>query len=109
MRFARAKWLLLLLIPISISPREIPKHRYFPNDAYVWQRRWTPAVADALAKSSDLIRAWRVLVAEADARGNWSFASVDWTALQRSNRPVIFVARIDGQLARLNESSMVDE
>jgi Protein of unknown function (DUF3142) len=31
-----------------------------------------PAVADALAKSSDLIRAWHVLVAEADAHGNWS-------------------------------------
>jgi hypothetical protein len=109
MRIARAKWLLLLLIPISISAREIPQHRYLPNDAYVWQRRWTPAVADALAKSSDLIRAWRVLVAEVNAHGKWSLASVDWTALKRSNRPMIFVVRIDGQLAHLNESSMVDE
>jgi Protein of unknown function (DUF3142) len=109
MRFARAKWLLLLLMPLSISPRDIPQRRYLPNDAYVWQRRWTPAVAGALAESSDLIRAWRVLVAEADARGKWSFASVDWTALKRSHRPAIFVVRIDGQLAHLNESSMVDE
>ena len=109
MRFARAKWLLLLLIPLSLPPGRIPRYRYLPSDAYVWQRRWTPAVDDALAESSDLIRAWRVLVAEADAHGNWSFASVDWTALRRTNRPVIFVVRIDGQLAHFNESSMVDE
>lgn len=34
---------------------------------------------------------------------------MDWTPLRRSNRPVIFVARIDGQLAHLNERSIVDE
>jgi len=109
MRFARAKWLLILLMPLSIAPGRIPNHRNLPNDAYVWQRRWTPAVAGALAESSDLIRAWHVLVAEADARGKWSFALVDWTALKHSNRPVILVVRIDGQLAHLNESPMADQ
>jgi hypothetical protein len=108
LKLTRAKWLLLLLMPLCMSPAAIPEPRYLPNDAYVWQRRWTPTVTGALAESSDLVRAWHVLVAEADARGKWSFASVDWTALKRSNRPVIFVVRIDGRLAHLNESSMVD-
>ncbi|MGA2411987.1 MAG: DUF3142 domain-containing protein [Candidatus Binataceae bacterium] len=109
MRSFRAKWLLvLLLILFSTQPGGIPKQRYLPNDAYVWQRRWTPAVAASLVESSDLIRAWHVLAAEADPRGNWSFASVDWTALKRSNRPVIFVVRIDGQLAYLDQNSIAD-
>jgi hypothetical protein len=107
--FSRAKWLLVLLfILFSIQPGGIPEQRYLPNDAYVWQRQWTPAVAASLAESSDLIRAWHVLAAEADPHRNWSFASVDWTTLKRSHRPVIFVVRIDGQLAYLDQSSIAD-
>jgi hypothetical protein len=110
MSFARAKLLLLLLIlPALILPGGRLPRRALPNDAYIWQRRWTPVVIDAIEQSSDQIRAWRVLVAEADGRGNWWPAAVDWAALQRSHRRVIIVVRIDGQLAQLNESPLVDD
>jgi Protein of unknown function (DUF3142) len=109
MIFARAKLpLLLLMTALAVLSGGSPTHRHLPSDAYIWQRRWTPAVAAALEQAAGQIRAWRVLVAEADVHGNWSLASVDWAALKRSKRPVIFVVRIDGQLARLNDSSMVD-
>jgi hypothetical protein len=110
MSFARAKLLLLLLIlPALILPGGRLPRRALPNDAYIWQRRWTPVVVDAIELSSDQIRAWRVLVAEADGRGNWWPAAVDWAALKRSYRPVIIVVRIDGQLTQLNESPLVDD
>ena len=31
-----------------------------PDDAYVWQRSWTPPVSQALANNADVVRAWRV-------------------------------------------------
>jgi hypothetical protein len=110
MSFARAKLpLLLLILPVLILPGGRLPRRALPNDAYIWQRRWTLVVVDAIEQSTDQIRAWRVLIAEADRRGNWWPASVDWAALQRSHRPVIIVVRIDGQLAQLNTSPLVDD
>ena|ERR1700726_8222 len=92
MTFGRAKLpLLLLIVPLAVLSGGKAVHRHLPSDAYVWQRRWTPAVAQALEQSRSEIRAWLVLVVEADVRGKWSLASVDWTTLRRSNRPVIFV------------------
>jgi hypothetical protein len=110
MIFARLRLpLLLLLVSLAVLSGGKPAHRDLPNDAYIWQRRWTPALASALEQSADQIRGWRVLVAETDARRNWSFPSVDWTVLKRSNRPIIFVLRIDGQVAQLNESALLDQ
>jgi hypothetical protein len=90
--------LVLGLLARSAGPSPIPAH-----DAYVWQRLWTPPVTEAVQRSADLVRAWRVLVAEADGAGRWARAGVDWpgadwSVLAASGRPVVAVVRIDGQL-----------
>jgi hypothetical protein len=78
------------------------------HDAYVWQRQWTPALRDAMASSADLVRDWRVLVAQADRNGQFHTFAPDRDALARSGRPVVLVVRIDGRLASFDASVLVD-
>lgn len=87
------------------------KQADLPADAYVWQRVWTPPVSQALADSADVVRAWRVLMAEMNPDGRWFTAAPDLAALAAAKRPVIMVFRLDGRadalpaaevLARIN-------
>src|SRR5690348_810627 len=80
-----------------------------PQDAYVWQRNWTPAVDDAVRRSADLVRAWRVLAAETREGGALARASVDWEELARSGRPAILVVRIDGRLSAYGERGLLQD
>ncbi|QEL55170.1 DUF3142 domain-containing protein [Chromobacterium paludis] len=72
-----------------------------PNDAYVWQRQWTPALSDAMRQSADVVSRWRVLAGEWEApsgqSARWRFSEPDWRALVQTRRPVIAVFRLDGQ------------
>ncbi|WP_232296060.1 DUF3142 domain-containing protein, partial [Achromobacter xylosoxidans] len=77
-----------------------------PNDAYVWQRRWTPALNHALADSADMLRAWRVLAAELRADGAWFEATPDLAALAATGRPVVLVLRLDGRVGALSEADI---
>ncbi len=74
-----------------------------PNDAYIWQRQWTPMLISAVQANTDIVRRWRVLAAQADANGRWQNTAPDWATLAQSGRPVIAVVRIDGQLAKFDE------
>jgi hypothetical protein len=76
------------------------------NDAYLWQRKWTPSVTSAVEQSRDLIQTWHVLAAEKDAKDEWTVVSPDWTTLAATHAPVIAVIRIDGQLDDLNTLSV---
>lgn len=67
----------------------------FDHDAYVWQRRWTPALVRAVADAADVFGAYRVLVGEVDARGAVAVA-VDWQALAVVKRPIVLVLRLPG-------------
>lgn len=78
------------------------------HDAYVWQRQWTPALRDAMASSSDLVRDWRVLVAQADRNGAFHTFAPDREALARSGRSVVLVVRIDGRLAAFDAAVLSD-
>ncbi|WMD18646.1 DUF3142 domain-containing protein [Achromobacter seleniivolatilans] len=72
------------------------------NDAYVWQRSWQPAVAQALAEGASAVRAWRVLAAEKTAGGRWFDAAPNLEALKAAKRPVIMVFRLDGRIDTLD-------
>ncbi len=110
MKSPRARlWPLLLLVPILILPGGKSPRADLPSDGYIWQRRWTPSLTQAIAEAAPLIRDWRVLLAEADSRGKWSAAAVDWQALAQSRRPSVLVIRIDGQIASLDEGALLDE
>ena len=96
--------LLLCVIALSGSvPRVRATAEALPHDAYIWQQAWTPPVIAAARRSSDIVRAWRILLAESSQTGRWTTVSVPWSAILATQRPVIGVIRIDG---RLDESRM---
>lgn len=77
------------------------------NDAYIWQRQWTPELIDAMRQSVADVRDWRVLAAQTDAQGRLRSFSTDRAALASSGRSVILVVRIDGQLAQWDENALL--
>jgi Protein of unknown function (DUF3142) len=79
------------------------------NDAYIWQRKWTPAVSDAINQSSSFVDGWRVLGAETDEDGRVEARSPDWTTLNQSGKPVILVIRIDGQMVHWDEEALLSD
>jgi hypothetical protein len=80
-----------------------------PHDTYVWQRAWTPHVISSVSRSADIVRAWRLLLAEADASGRWATVSIPWSDVQATQRPVIGVIRIDGRLDKARIPAMLDQ
>ncbi len=80
-----------------------------PHDAYIWQRAWTPHVVAATRGSSDIVRAWRVLLAESDQAGRWTSVAVPWADLRATARPVIGVIRIDGRLDEKRMPVLLDQ
>jgi hypothetical protein len=105
---ARARSLFAIFAFVLLSGASVSQ-RALPHDAYIWQRKWTPALRLALKQSSDLVRAWRVLAAYSDEAGNLRPVAVDWEALKSSGRPVIAVVRINGQLAHYNDDQMLGD
>jgi hypothetical protein len=77
------------------------------NDAYIWQRVWTPAVAQAMHDGAADVRQWRVLAAQTDRAGRLQVFHPDITALSSSGKPVVLVVRIDGQLIQWNEALLL--
>jgi hypothetical protein len=105
---ARARLLFATFAFVLLSGADASR-RALPQDAYIWQRKWTPALRVALTKSSDLVRAWRVLAAYSDDGGRLQPVTVDWKALKSSGRPVIAVVRINGQLAHYNDDQLLSD
>lgn len=99
------RWCLAVLCGLLLAAcgRNAPP---LPNDAYVWQRRWTPALNHALADSADMLRAWRVLAAELRADGAWFEGTPDLAALAATGRPVVLALRLDGRVGALNEADI---
>ncbi len=93
-----ARILLILVLSVLLSASK-DRYRHLPQEAYIWQRQWTPALAAAVEQSSDLVAGWRVLAAEADESGRLRPLAIDWEVLRQSGRPIIPVFRIDGQLS----------
>lgn len=79
-----------------------------PHDAYIWQRVWTPAVVEAAVGAADLVRSWRILVAEADRSGRWTDVEVPWQSVGAMRRPVVAVLRIDGRLEEARMAATAD-
>ncbi|HEY4091250.1 MAG TPA: DUF3142 domain-containing protein [Luteibacter sp.] len=78
----------------------------FTHDAYIWQRQWTPALRNAVEGSRDLVRDWRVLVAQASPDGHVQVFTPDRVVLAATHRPVIVVVRIDGRLAAFSAAGL---
>lgn len=100
--------LLLIGLVLLAACRESPPPR-LEHDAYVWQRRWAEPVVAALRDSADLLRAWRVLAGEVDAKGRFHRLAVDLAGLAASGRPAIPVVRIAAPLAGLDGPGLIAE
>jgi hypothetical protein len=101
--------LLLCVVGLSQSTLQTGAPRApFPHDAYIWQRVWTPQVIAAAQRSADLVRAWRVLLAEADGAGRWTKVPVAWEVLQATGRPIVGVVRVDGRLDEARMPALID-
>lgn len=86
-----------------------PKSTSWANDAYIWQRSWTPAVGAAIEQSSDVMDGWRVLGAQASSDGRVRSFSPDWAALNESGKPLILVIRIERQLIDWDEDALLEQ
>lgn len=98
-------WLLLVACLAGCAGKPMP----LPNDAYVWQRQWTPALVQALSDDGRSVREWHVLAGEVDAQGRWRLFAPDWRALAASGKPVVAVVRIDGQLRQWDETTLLKD
>lgn len=97
------RFLLILMLAAGLvraAPPSASNH-----EAYVWQRRWTPELAQAVADAADVFAAYRVLVGEIDARGAVAVA-VDWPALATAKRPVVLVLRLPGTSPRVDPDAV---
>jgi hypothetical protein len=94
----RFSWSVLTLITVTLN-RSSSESAPLTNDAYIWQRQWTPALERAIGQSADIVHGWRVLAGETDRSGRLKPVQADLSVLQKTNRPVTLVIRIDGQLA----------
>ena len=102
--------MLLCVIGLSGSMPQIrAATEPLPHDAYIWQRVWTPQVISSVRRSSDIVRAWRVLLGEADSAGRWTTVAIPWADLQAVHRPVVGVIRIDGRLDEGRMPAMLDQ
>ena len=105
---AAVSFFLLILAALILSACQ-RQSQPSPQDAYIWQRQWTPAVIRAMHDSSSFVAQWRVLAAELDAGGRWNMAAPDWRALQAATRPVVLVVRINGQLKDFSQTDVLQQ
>lgn len=101
---------ILALVLVGLVPgfhSHADRGRALPQDAYIWQRHWTPALGEAIRDSSELVGAWRVLAAESDPSGHLRPIDVDMAELRDGGHPIVFVIRIDGQLVHWDKALML--
>lgn len=107
--------LLILLSLASLTPlacsrrpaRPAATRPALPHSAYVWQRKWTPAVSSAVASPDPHLSQLVVLAAEISFRAgrpSVARASLDYDALKQSHLPVGLAIRIGPYPGPFNES-----
>ena len=101
-----APLLFLFTLLAACTPEE---PRAFDHQAYIWQRQWRPAHADALAASREDFSTLRVLALQAHPQAGWARAYPDLELLRRDGRPLIAVVRLDGQLPQLDTSAITQQ
>ena len=97
----------LLAAMLLIACQEKAVSTVFEHDAYVWQRRWQPALLAAMRDSADLLRAWRILAGEVEGQARLRRIAVDMEAITASGRQAIPVVRIAAPLATLDQAALI--
>jgi Protein of unknown function (DUF3142) len=88
--------------------RIVQSNQTLAHEAYIWQRRWTPAVGAGMQDLRQQISAWRVLAGQAD-EGVWRFATLDTQAIQRNHQPIRGVFRVNAARNRELPSDLLGQ
>jgi hypothetical protein len=96
----------LVLVTTASWVFPLPSTKPLDHDAYIWQRSWNAALVTAIESNSDLVSTWRVLAAQARPDGRLVATVINKAVLQRSQRPVVLVIRIDGQLQKFDSTRL---
>lgn len=96
----------LVLVTTAIWVFPLPSTKTLDHDAYIWQRSWNAALETAIESNSDLVSTWRVLAAQARPDGRLVATAISKAVLQRNQRPVVLVIRIDGQLQKFDSARL---
>lgn len=96
------------LQPIKPAVPALPMQQ----EVYVWQRQWRADNQTALVDSQADFHGLRILALQAHPQktgaDTWFEVAVNHTWLQADPRPKIAVVRLDGQLARLNATEVIE-
>jgi hypothetical protein len=87
---------LILSLPACQRAAAPVAHGRLEQQAYIWQRQWSPAVVDAAVQGGSEFAGYRVLAGESSRNGALQEISPDLVALERTQQPVTAVLRIDG-------------
>ncbi|MFN7782730.1 MAG: DUF3142 domain-containing protein [Lysobacterales bacterium] len=97
---------LILLLLAACAPAQAPESRTpITQEAYVWQRTWTPAVAAAVRERSADFSGLRVLVLQQIGDERIALAP-DRDALRARGLPLRLVLRIEGSRPRASAESL---
>ncbi len=94
MRFLRR--LIPAVLVATLSACASPPAPPLDQQAYLWQRQWTPALAASLDAMRADFSAWRVLAAESTAADALTEITPALDLLARSGKPVTAVLRLNG-------------
>jgi hypothetical protein len=97
---------LLCALLLSACSRNPPPRTLLPQDVYVWQRQWTPALRAALSASNPQVSRWHVLAAELGSSGRWIDIVPETDTLNGLGKPLLMAVRINGQLARFDAAAI---
>jgi hypothetical protein len=109
----RLRWpVLILSVALAACHEEAPIHGPLRQEAYVWQREWSPAVRESIAQATDLA-GLVVLAAEVDLRPRTPTViriPLDTATLKSYGRPVGAAIRVHAIPGRfLDDPRMVDD
>jgi len=85
--------ILFLLTALAGCQRSVTP---LPQEAYVWQRQWTPALIATLDEARTTFAGYRVLAAESARDGALTIVRPDLAALAAARLPITAVLRING-------------
>ncbi len=81
----------------------------YSDEAYIWQRQWTPELSRALSEQKPLFTRYRVLGAQHMSGEQWVEPQVDLAALKNAALPVVLVLRLPGAAPLLTPAALASK
>ena len=79
------------------------------DEAYIWQRQWTPELSQAVVAQRSLFSRYRVLGAQHISGTQWAEPAIDFGALKSAALPVILVIRLPGAAPLLTAGELASK